>query len=281
MSFLDRIEFCNRHDRTRYRPFTVDGVRVGLISAPLSLRLAAFADVFQVTPNAVTLNPALAVPESRTEAVEAVLKRLAAEGLVRHWRDERYPVAAGFGQTPLFAMERAAVPLFGVRAYGVHVNGFVRDGDNLRMWIARRSRIKPTFPGMLDNMVAGGQPVGIGLMENVQKEAWEEAGIPKELSARARSVGAVSYCFEGDGWIRPDTLFNYDLELPADFEPEARDGEIESFALWPMDQVIETVRTTESFKFNCNLVIIDFLIRHGYIRPEDPDYLALVAGLHR
>jgi len=93
-------------------------------------------------------------------------------------------------------------------------------------------------------------------------------------------VGAVSYCYEGDGGLRPDTLFNYDLELPADFEPEPRDGEIESFSLWPMDQVIATVRETDAFKFNCNLVIIDFLIRHGFIAPDDPDYLSLVGGLH-
>ena len=281
MSFLDRIHTCNRHDRARYRPFVVAGTRVGWIGQTLARRLESFTDVFAVEAERVVLNPRLADPASRSAAVEAVLQRLAAEGLVRHWRNERYPVAAGFDQAPLLAMERAAVPLFGVRAYGVHVNGFVRDGHGIRMWIARRSTTKPTYPGMLDNMVAGGQPLGLGLLENVQKEAWEEAGIPAWLSQRARPVGAVSYCYEGAGGLRPDTLFNFDLELPPDFFPEPRDGEIESFALWPMERVIETVRDSEDFKFNCNLVIIDFLIRHGFIGPDDPDYLALVAGLHR
>ena len=46
------------------------------------------------------------------------------------------------------------------------------------MWIGRRARDKPTFPGMLDNFVAGGQPIGIGLMDNLIKEAAEEAGVP-------------------------------------------------------------------------------------------------------
>jgi len=56
-------------------------------------------------------------------------------------------------------------------------------------------------------------------------------------------------------------------------------GEIESFALWPIERVARTVAETREFKDNCNLVIIDFLIRHGLIQPDDPDYVALVSGL--
>jgi hypothetical protein len=35
----------------------------------------------------------------------------------------------------------------------------------------------------------------------------------------------------------------------------------------------------DDFKFNCSLVVIDFLIRHGVITPADPDYFDLVTGL--
>ena len=49
----------------------------------------------------------------------------------------------------------------------------------------------------------------------------------------------------------------------------------------PWERVAEIVRDTDEFKFNCNLVIIDFLIRHGLITPDHPDYLALAAGLRR
>ena len=74
--------------------------------------------------------------------------------------------------------------------------------------------------------------------------------------------------------------FCFDLELPSNFVPRNTDGEIESFALWPIERVAETVAETREFKDNCNLVIIDFLIRHGFIPPDDPDYVALVRGLH-
>ena len=43
-----------------------------------------------------------------------------------------------------------------------------------------------SYPGMLDNMVAGGQPAGLSLMENVVKEAGEEAGIPCAVAGTAR-----------------------------------------------------------------------------------------------
>ena len=51
--------------------------------------------------------------------------------------------------------------------------------------------------------------------------------------------------------------------------------------LWPIARVAEIVRDTREFKFNCNLVIIDFLVRHGLIAPEYPEYLEIVKGLRR
>ncbi len=33
--------------------------------------------------------------------------------------------------------------------------------------------------------------------------------------------------------------------------------------------------------YDIALVLIDFLIRHGFVGPEDADYLALIAGLRR
>lgn len=55
-------------------------------------------------------------------------------------------------QTSLLYVVHAG--LFGVKRYGVHVNGFSRDdAGRLSMWVARRSDTKPTYPGKLDNLV--------------------------------------------------------------------------------------------------------------------------------
>ena len=58
--------------------------------------------------------------------------------------------------------------------------------------------------------------------------------------------------------------------------PVNADGEIEEFFLWPIERVIRELSETDNFKFNVAFVIIDFLIRHGFVGPEDPDYLELV-----
>jgi hypothetical protein len=81
--------------------------------------------------------------------------------------------------------------------------------------------------------------------------------------------------------LRDDVLFLYDVETPADFTPRNTDGELVSFALMGADEMVARMRNTDDFKFNVNLVNIDFALRHGVIRPDDPEYLALAAGLHR
>lgn len=279
MSFLDRIAACNTWDPSRYRVFRVDGVDVGLVAADTIRHLRRYPDVFSVGETAIDLAPGLASPDERTEAVARVLRDLADGGLIPGWRDEPYPVGTDFWSPPLFVMERAAVPLFGVRGYGIHVNGYVPGDGGMRMWIGRRSRTKPTGPGKLDQVVAGGQPAGLSLRDNLIKECAEEANIGREISSRAVPAGAVTYCTERDEGLRRDVLFVYDLELPAEFEPENTDGEIDEFYLWTMDRVMETIEEGDAFKFNCALVVIDFMVRHGFVEPERPDYLKILRGL--
>ena len=70
------------------------------------------------------------------------------------------------------------------------------------------------------------------------------------------------------------------LRLPATSLSRVNtDGEVEAFYRWPIDQVIEVIATSERFKFNCALVVIDFLVRHGHIEESDADYVAIVQGL--
>ena len=81
--------------------------------------------------------------------------------------------------------------------------------------------------------------------------------------------------------LRNDVLFNFDLEVPDGFTPVNQDGEVAEFMLWPIEQVIEKIQNTEEFKFNAALVIIDFLVRRGFVPADDPDYVDILAGLHQ
>jgi isopentenyldiphosphate isomerase len=279
VSYLDRIAECHRWEPDDYRPFIIDDTALGRVPADMATRLADFPNVFQVSGRAVSLVPDLGTVAERTAAVADVLGRMREAGDITRWRDEAYPILRRWGEAPLLTMERAAVPLFGLRAFGVHLNGYVRDADGLRLWVARRAKNKATAPGKLDHLAAGGQPHGIGVKANLIKECQEEAGMAPDLAARAVSVGLVSYrCVREEG-LRDDVLFCFDLELPAGFTPRNTDGEVDSFELWPFSHVLETIRDSDAFKFNVSLVILDFAIRHGFLQPDDPDYEEIAAGL--
>ena len=129
MSFRDRIDECNAHDPANFVPFTVAGERVGLVKHGFARRLKEFPGAFAVGAGGVTMAPGLDTHAARTGAADEALRRLADRGDITGWRDEPYPVGGTFAGPHLMTMERAAVPMFGVRAYGVHVNGYVRDTD--------------------------------------------------------------------------------------------------------------------------------------------------------
>ncbi|WP_448204130.1 DUF4743 domain-containing protein [Azospirillum sp. sgz302134] len=282
MSFLDRIRACNAHDLSGFRPFEVEGHRIGWIRHTLADRLPEVDPGFVVTADRVTLAPELRDFEARSATLEHAAQFLVEDGAVKALRNEFYPVLPRWGAEPLARIDRAVVAQFGVAAYGLHVNGFVRQPDgSLSLWIGRRARDREIAPGQLDNLIAGGQPIGLTLAENLVKEAEEEAGIDAALASKAVPVGAVTYRMETKAGLKPDTLFLYDLELDPGFVPQNTDGEVECFELWPLDRVAESVRTTTDWKFNVNLVVIDFLVRHGWLKPEEPDYLEIVTGLRR
>ncbi len=66
---------------------------------------------------------------------------------------------------------------------------------------------KPTDAGKLDHLVAGGQPYGMAVFDNLIKEAAEEADLPASLARQAVAVGAVSYRCERAEGLRDDVLF--------------------------------------------------------------------------
>jgi isopentenyldiphosphate isomerase len=102
-------------------------------------------------------------------------------------------------------MERCATPLFGVLTFGVHLNGYIKTKQGqLNMWIAKRAKTKSTWPGWLDNTVAGGIPYTLNVTESVVKEAMEEASLSMEIAEKAVPVGAISYFIETQNGLQPE-----------------------------------------------------------------------------
>src|ERR1700747_579456 len=280
MSFRHHIVSCNNYDPTRVVPLFAGNDRVGLLRRDNAAALRRFPDIFAVADDRVSLQ-ARGDVAAVSRAVDAVVDALVVEKRIPKSRNETFDVAPRWGAPPVFRLDRGAVSFFGTRAYGVHLNGYRRQRDALCLWIRRRAPDKRVAPNKLDNLVAGGIGNGHGVDETLLKEGEEEASIPRSLLEHATPASAVSYRLEARLGIRADVLFVYDLEMPADFVPKNRDGEIVHFELMPASAVLERIRATSDFKFNVNLVILDFAVRHGLLRPDDPEYLDVAIGLHR
>ena len=279
MTLLRHVEACNRFDPADFRPFLISGERVGLIRP-------AVADHLRESGLATQVGDGVSIEGGGFAAVSAALAdivaSLAAAGLMGSPRGEMTPVFRQWGEGALGQIDRAGLPGLGLRAFGVHVNGTVESESGLQLWVGRRAMDRLVAPGKLDHLVAGGVPMGYTAWETLVKEADEEAGLSADIARTARPVGAISYRLALPEGLRDDTLFVYDLELPPDVTPHANDGEVERFELWPIGRVIETLRETDEFKFNVNLVLIDFLARRGFLDPDrEANYPDLMKGLRR
>ena len=273
------VQFCNTQNLNRFLPFFCEEISLGWIPRDCLAWFAGEPQVFRIGNDTVLLQPDLKTPESRTAVLSEVLLEWKELGRIPGWRDELYRVCNYFDAEPFFCIERAAATLFGICSYGVHLNGIQGSPEQELLWLARRSRDRPQYPGCLDHLVAGGLTAEMNPEEVLIRECMEEAGISKELARLARPCGYVTVFMELGGRIKRDLLFCYDLELPPSFVPCNQDGEVESFHLKTFGEVEVLIAETDEIKLNCNLVMIDFLVRHGRIRPEDPFYTGIVAGL--
>ena len=226
------------------------------------------------------IEPGVRLGADRVDMHPALLPRLnelaAAMGIPT--RAENFDVKADAEGPSLGLLDRGALPRFGVIGVGVHLNGLVRRADGLHLWVAKRAGNKKLDPGKLDHLVAGGVPAGYPPFAALLKEAEEEAGLPEAMAAQARQVAVFKYNMERPEGLRRDVLYAYDLELPTDFAPHPMDGEVESFALWPLARVAEVLSRTDAFKFNVALVLIDLLLREGFYTGADAAKLRAALG---
>ena len=234
-------------------PLRLGAAQVGWVLPDIAAALAGLRGAWG--PDGVS------VPANR---LYGLARQLADNGMFR-FRDEKFDVRAAPDGPVLAQVDRGAVPALGVQAEGVHLNGLVRRPDGLWVWVARRAAHKLLDPGKLDHLVGGGVPAGLTPWETLAKEADEEAAIPPALIAEAVPVARFDYAMDYAEGLRRDRLHCYDLLLPQDFVPHPRDGEVESFELWPLPTVLEKVRRSDAFKFNVNLVLIDLFLRAGLL----------------
>jgi hypothetical protein len=118
------------------------------------------AEVWEIHDDRVSFSAHLDTPPSRTLAMNDLCTLWRDSGVFpevigpHKWRNELYPVFADpFGPRDykedgsgnfMFCMERSACALFGVVTYGVHMTIYEGAEGDIKIWVPRRAKTKPT-----------------------------------------------------------------------------------------------------------------------------------------
>ncbi len=123
-------------------PLTVDGVLAGWMKKSFIERLNDWPEHFAIRPRGVGFLGQYESAEHRSVAFAEVVESLATQDVIRGWRGELVTVAESFYSPPLFHVERAVSPYFGLTVYASHLNGLTARNGQPYMWLARRAESK-------------------------------------------------------------------------------------------------------------------------------------------
>ena len=253
--------------RVRRRlPFVVDGEPVGSVAEAHLGALKRWHRWLRVGPQAVELT---APRPARDEAFAEMNAALRAQGLVRAWRDEPFPLLSPSSGRVLAVFERASARFWGTLTLGAHCNGWVAsaDGSPAALWIARRSPSKATDPDKLDNLIGGGVPHGQTPLQTLVREGAEEAGLSARQMAGAVAVGVLELHRDVAEGLQFERLHVYDLQLPDAVTPLNQDGEVSAIERLAPDQVASLASAGE-MTVDAALVTLHFLLRRNCLDPE-------------
>ena len=165
-----------------------------------------------------------------------------------------------FGTNNIFEIDRKLLSILGLPQYGIHGNAWSLKKNRVIFHFAKRSKKLDDFPGYFDNLFAGGQPVGISIIDNLKKEAFEEAGIQKIIKKNLVKGSTVNYFHEYQDKIHSGIIFNYHLKIENN-NFSNMDGEVDSFI---SEDALEIHKLLESntLKPNCIIPIADFFLRN-------------------
>ena len=186
-------------------------------------------------------------------------------------------------------VERFAGDLFGITARGAHMTVYTLTGEGMKIWVPRRSANMVTYPNKLDTTVAGGVAAYETPLQNILREAQEEAALPADMVTEdIKAAGVLTYMssFAGtpggkEPYVCPDIVYVYDLEAGRTVKPMPGDDEVKEFYLLSVEEIQDSLRRG-SFKPNSAVVMLDFFIRHGIITADnEDDYVEIVQRMHR
>ncbi|QWD63189.1 NUDIX hydrolase family protein [Polynucleobacter sp. MWH-UH2A] len=205
----------------------------------------------------------LSIQLGRPKELSATLSLLANHmrqgGFIPGWRNEEFAWVDQNGHK-YFRLERSAFRTFGFRSMATHINGYTK-ADTI--WLGRRSENKPTDPGKLDNLAAGGISADETPWVSARRELWEEAGVPEQIADDIEPIGRIHMRRMANGrGFHDEQLFIYDLELPKQFIPTNHDGEVSGFIEVSYTEAAARILADE-FTSDAAFVTADFILRRN------------------
>jgi isopentenyldiphosphate isomerase len=182
--------------------------------------------------------------------------------------------------------DRSGLDPFGLVSFSAHLIGFVRDSNDIKYWVPKRSASKSTVPNKLDSTVAGVIRSGERPVDCMARKIVVEASVPKEYTqANITACGTVSYQMSITSAGKPGCQhiisYLYEMEFEKDVIPRPGSDEVEAFTLMTLDDVKVALIAGE-FVANRAMVWIAYLIRHGMMTPEnEPDFVEICQRLQR
>ncbi|KAK3332667.1 hypothetical protein B0T19DRAFT_448592 [Cercophora scortea] len=226
--------------------------------------------------------------QERTQVMREMLLRAVKEGALtspRKFYGEALRVMSSEGEHVLDT-DRSGLDPFGVVSFSSHVIGFVRDGNETKYWVPKRSATKPTVPNKLDSTVAGVVRSGERPVDCMARKIAVEASVPKEYTrANITACGTVSYQMSitsnGKPGCQHIISYLYEMEIGRDMIPRPGNDEVEAFTLMTLDDVKGALMEGE-FVANRAMVWLAYLIRHGVMTAEnEPDFIEICQRLQR
>ncbi|QZA78990.1 DUF4743 domain-containing protein [Deefgea tanakiae] len=239
-------------------PLFINGHQYGWLESCTAAKLLHFSERWIKQDGKVELQG-----KDIADELQQAARYLQQEGLIGGWRNESYGVYAEdeHGQfdftNSLCSLERASFRRYGFLSRAVHINAYYPDGT---LSLGRRASTKSIDPNLLDNMAAGGIPMGELVLDCAIRELKEEAGVTRDVAKRIEFVETIHIQRNESDGTHNEILYCFDLALPEDFVPCNQDGEVATF--YRLDQM-DAINSLELMTWDAGRTSASFLLRKG------------------